>query len=160
MKYIYLFVFAILLSACATPYQENGLTGGFTETQLDVNVFKVTFRGNGYTNRERAADFALLRSAELALEHGYSYFAIVDSGQHSTNSTYTTPSTTYSSASAYGNTAYGSSTTSGHHTYLISKPNATNTIICFKEKPQGFSYNAEFIRKSLRAKYELDKSKK
>ena len=160
MKYIYFCLVTLLLSACATPYQKNSFTGGFSETQLDDNVFKVTFRGNAYTNRERAADFALLRSAELTLDHGYSYFAIVKSGQHTSNSTYTTPTTTYSSASAYGNNAYGSSTTYGGQTYLISKPNATNTIICFKEKPKGFSYNAEFIRKSLSEKYELDKSKK
>jgi len=34
-----------LLAACATPYQSKGYTGGFSETQLDVNVFRVNFNG-------------------------------------------------------------------------------------------------------------------
>src|SRR5437764_1386447 len=59
----------LLFVACATPYQRHGFTGGFSESQLDENVFRVNFRGNGYTSPERAADFTLLRSAELARAH-------------------------------------------------------------------------------------------
>ena len=47
------------------------MSGGFTESQLDTNVFRVTFKGNGYTSPDRAEDMALLRSAELALQHGF-----------------------------------------------------------------------------------------
>jgi hypothetical protein len=63
------------IQACATGYKSDGFVGGYSETQLDENVFKVAFRGNGYTRQDRAADFTLLRSAELALKSGYSYFA-------------------------------------------------------------------------------------
>ncbi len=160
MRIIYLLSLALILSACATAYQREGATGGYTETQLDTNVFQVTFRGNGYTARQRAADFALLRSAELTLENGYNYFVIIDANQYSKSSSYTTPTTTYGSATAYGNTAYGSATTYGGQTYHISKPRATNTIVCFKEKPEGFSYNANFIEKSLKEKYQLNKPNK
>jgi hypothetical protein len=38
----------------------------------------LTFKGNGYTSRERATDFNLLRCAEVCLENGYKYFVIVD----------------------------------------------------------------------------------
>ena len=62
---------AFLLSGCATAYQPKGFTGGFSETQLDESVFQVSFRGNAYTSSERAADFTLLRSAELTIENGY-----------------------------------------------------------------------------------------
>jgi hypothetical protein len=62
------------LSACATAYQRDGFTGGFSETQLDENVWRVTFEGNGYTREQRAEDFALLRSAELTLEKGFYAF--------------------------------------------------------------------------------------
>ena len=50
------------MQSCATTYQSEGLTGGFSETQLDENIFRVTFYGNGYTGKERVTDFALLRS--------------------------------------------------------------------------------------------------
>lgn len=148
-------VLSILLVGCATPYQPVGMTGGYEATQLDENVFSVSFRGNGYSSRERATNFTMLRSAETALEHGYQYFVIIDSERTTSQSTYTTPATTYGSATAYGNTAYGRSTTYGGQTYNISKPRSAQTILCFKEKPEGFAYNAAFMKKSLREKYRI-----
>ncbi len=151
----------IILAGCATPYQEKGLTGGFSETQLDENVFSVTFRGNGYTSRERVADFTLLRSAELTLQHGYTYFAVVNASAFSNKAAITTPTTSNTTASVYrsGNYAYGNATTTtyGGQTYLISKPGASDTIVCFKEKPKtGFAYNAKFVYDSILKKYGIE----
>lgn len=169
MRFIATLSLILLLGGCATAYQPQGMTGGFSEAQLDTNVFTVTFKGNGFTGRDRANDFTLLRSAELALKHGFKYFVIVDAQKYSKNSTYTTPTTattnlnanTYGSAYSYGNNTtynantYGTATTtaSGGQTYNISKPRTSNTIVCFTEKPQGFTYNAEFLAKSLKKKY-------
>jgi hypothetical protein len=99
MKKIILGLFILLLSACATPYNPQGLMGGFSEMQLDENVFRVSFRGNGFTSPERAAEFCLLRAAELARNNGYSYFVIIDSQSYSKYSTYTTPTTTTTTTS-------------------------------------------------------------
>lgn len=150
----------IFLSGCATSYQRVAFTGGYSETRLGENVFRVVFKGNAYTSRERASDFTLLRSAELTLEHGYTHFVIIDVENYSKTSTYTTPRTSSTTASAYGsgNYAYGSATTTttGGETYNLSKPRSTNTIVLFKEKPIGtFSYDAGFIRDELNAKYGL-----
>ena len=176
MKFLYiLIVSSVLLSGCATTYKSNGFSGGYSETQLDENVFKVVFRGNEYTSRERVADFTLLRSAELAMQNGYKYFVIVDANSYTTNSTYTTPTTattnvnssTYGTANTYGNNTkyntntHGTATTTvwGGQTYNISKPSSSNTIVCFKEKPAaGFSYNAEFIFKNITKKYNIEYS--
>lgn len=162
MKISWVIISVLLICACATGYQREGFTGGFSETQLDENVFRVIFKGNGYTQQDRANDFVLLRSADLALENGYKYFIIIDSSTSTQNSTYTTPTTYNTNANVYssGNYAYGTATTTstGGQTYNISKPSSTNTIVCFKEKPeQGFSYNAAFIQKSLKRKYGLSK---
>jgi hypothetical protein len=152
------FLLALFLSGCATPYQQSGLIGGFSETQLDNNSWTVTFKGNGYTSRERATDFNLLRCAEVCLENGYKYFVIVDGKEYSEQDSYTTPTTSYTtgSAYAYGNNVYGSATTQnyGGQTYNISKPTNSNTIFCFKQKPaiNAMVYNAEFIQKSIREK--------
>ena len=172
---VVLIVIAVL-SGCATPYQRQSAMGGYSETQLSENIFTVTFKGNGYTDRERASDFALLRSAELALEKGYKYFIIIDAQNYTKNSTYTTPTTSYTSGSVntygtlntYGNygtysgTAYGSATTTtyGGQTYLISKPRTSNTILLLKEKPEGnqFVFDAAFLKKSLMNKYQLNKT--
>ncbi|MFD2177758.1 CC0125/CC1285 family lipoprotein [Veronia pacifica] len=146
------------LQGCATTYQSNGFTGGYSETQIDENVFKVTFKGNAYTSKERASDFTLLRSAELTLQNGFTYFAVIDANSYSSNSTYTTPTTSNTSASFYGSGSYtygnATTTTYGGQTYNISKPNSSNTIVCFKEKPENlFSYNAKFTYKSISQKY-------
>ncbi len=155
----------IFLQGCETSYQSSGFAGGYSETQLDTNVFKVTFRGNGYTGRERASDFSLLRCAELALQNGYKYFVVIDANSYTSNSTYTTPSTSNTTANVYGtgNYAYGNATTTtyGGQTYNISKPSSSNTIVCFIEKPtNGFSYNAEFIYKNITQKYGIQPATK
>ncbi len=161
--HIILAIFVALLAACATAYQKQGLMGGFSETQLGENVFKVTFKGNSFTSRERASDFTLLRSAELALEKGYKYFIIVDSEKYTKTEAYTTPTTSHTTGSAYGtrNRAYGSATTttSGGKTYYYSKPRSTNTIVCFKEKPNvdGLVYDTAFVTKSIKKKYDIKK---
>ena len=163
-------VSAIALCGCATDYQPNktysvgGIplfsTGGFTETQLDKNVFQVTFDGNEFTAGQRASDLVLLRCADIALKHDFSFFVIVDSKAYNNISSYTTPiqSTTTGSATRAGNTVSGSATTTttGGQTYVTVMPSATNTVVYFKEKPsvQGFSYNADFICNSLGQKYQ------
>lgn len=159
----FILVSLVLLVGCATAYQQEGFTGGFTETQLGENVFQITFKGNAYTSAERASDFTLLRSAELALEQGYQFFVIVDADSYSTYSTYTTPTTSKTKANAYGsgNYAYGTATTvtTGGQTIEYVKPRSTNTIVCFTERPEdtgGLIYEARFIVNSLKGKYKLD----
>lgn len=162
MRRVALVAIAVMLAACATDYQASGLTGGFSETQLDRNVFRVTFEGNGYTRADRASDFALLRSAELTLKSGFKYFVVVDGSDRSNYSTITTPmhANTTSSASVYGNTAYGSSRTTftGGQNILITAPSSSNTIVCFLERPQvnGMVYDAQFVFDSLSKKYKVN----
>lgn len=159
MKYGITLLLSLLVVACATPYQKSGLSGGFSETQLAENVFRVSFRGNGYSRGERAEDFALLRSAELTLEHGYTHFALAASGSNSETSSYTTPTTSYTTGSAYssGGNVYGNATTNtyGGQTVFISRPSASNTVVMFKGKPdvQGMAFDASFVYDSLRKKY-------
>ena len=154
-------VLALLLASCATGYQEKGLTGGFSETQLGENIFRVSFNGNAYTSMERAADFTLLRSAELAVENGFSYFVIIDEDQSTELSTYTTPTQSHTTANVYGSGNYATgtatTTTTGGQTYVYSKPRSTNTIVCLHDKDQasGIVYDSSFVIKSIREKYGL-----
>ncbi|NVJ62200.1 MAG: hypothetical protein HWE27_17570 [Gammaproteobacteria bacterium] len=164
MKFFCFLTFIFFLTACATPYQQRGFSGGFSETQYDENIFLVSFNGNAYTSGQRAADFTLLRSAELSLEKGYKYFVIINSQSHASQSVVTTPtrSTTTANVSAYGNTAYGTATTTttGGNSYIVSKPSTSNMIVLLKEKPDGtYAFNAQFLAKSLKAKYNIKDSK-
>jgi hypothetical protein len=149
------FLLIIGLAGCATTYRGSGFSGGYSETQLGEDTFQVSFNGNGYTGAERAADFALLRSAEVAAQHGFPFFVIVNAESASSRTSYTTPTTTTGSAYVVGNTVYGTATTTGGQTFIITKPSTRNTIIGLKTKPQGFSYEARYIIRSLRDKYKI-----
>jgi hypothetical protein len=72
---------AAVLTACATPYAERGLLGGFSAIELKPDVWRVRFQGNGYTSRETAQTFWLNRCAELTLEKGYTAFEILSDMQ-------------------------------------------------------------------------------
>jgi len=76
-------------------------------------------------------------------------------------SAYTTPTHSYTTGSAYasGNYVYGSASTTTYsgHTYLKTKPSTTNTILCFREKPEidGIVYEATIVASSIKHKYGL-----
>lgn len=70
---------ALLCAGCATKYQPEGLTGGYSELQLSQDTYRISVAGNGYTSTRRAEEIALLRAAELTLEKGFERF-IVGSG--------------------------------------------------------------------------------
>jgi hypothetical protein len=144
---------SFLIVSCATTYQSKGLFGGFSETQLDTDLFTVIFQGNGYTSSERASDFALLRCADLSAENGFSYFKIIDS-QSNIKTTYTVSTDTNFNASSYGNTLYGNAT-STTNIKTTERPIIHMTVRMLKEKTEG-AYSASFIAKSIRGKYKME----
>ncbi len=148
----------ILLSSCATSYKPRGsFSGGYSSIQISDNTFTVSFAGNGSTSRERATDFALLRSAELTVEKGFKYFIITDSTEYLEESVYTTPVRVENTADTSGKKTTATTTISGGETFYTSEPRISNTIIAFKEKPttESVVYNPIFIITSVRSKYNL-----
>ena len=147
-----------LLAACATGYQSTGFTGGFKDTQLAPDVFRVSFSGNAFTSSDRVQDFALLRAAELTLANNARYFAVISSADQSRTDTHVTPgsSQTSGTVSTYGNTSHYSGTTtyspSQVNTYY--RPGIGMMIRTFQTKPEGgFVFDANFIIESIRKKY-------
>jgi hypothetical protein len=66
----------VLLVACATPYKEHGLGGGYTDEKLDETHYRVKFSGNGYASSDRVWAFWMYRCAELTREKGYTHFSL------------------------------------------------------------------------------------
>ena len=64
-------VFAI---SCSTPYQPDGLSGGYADNRIDSNTTSVEFRGNGYTSQRQVEMYLLYRCAEVTRDAGYEYF--------------------------------------------------------------------------------------
>ena len=153
--------FLMAIGGCATPYQSTSFMGGFSETRLGPDTFKISFRGNAFIGRETVANYTLLRSAEVALQNGYSYFIIIDESEYTKTGVYTTPTTAFTTSSgSYSGSSYsGSATTTfqGGDSFFYRKPGATNTIICFTEKPnvKGLVYDARYLSNSLKGKYGL-----
>ena len=72
---------SLSLSACVTPtpYQpaHRGL-GGYSETRIEPDRWRVTFTGNTVTSRDTVEGYLLYRAAELTLQNGGDWFAMVD----------------------------------------------------------------------------------
>jgi hypothetical protein len=88
-------VLSLLLAACATAtrYQPLGYGGGYSDVRFDANTYKVSFRGNGLTSRDRVETFLMYRLAELTSETGHDYFIIVGSSTDRRQTAVSTPST-------------------------------------------------------------------
>jgi len=170
LKFILSLMFLFFVCACATPYVKSSPVGGYEETRLGKNIFKVTFSGNGYTSVSRAKDFAILRCAEVALENGYNFFAITDSESSATSMSMYVPG---SSTSTYSGVAHGTISGNGafNATGIMTKrtvsspgvmmnfkrPEIVLMVVAFKEELQGLPglFDATFVKQSIREKYKI-----
>lgn len=90
-------VLALSLAGCetATPYQPltpgSAVSGGFSDQRLDENHYRVTFRGNDMTSRERVDGYLLYRAAELTVNNGFDWFEMVDSHTHNNGGAFVEP---------------------------------------------------------------------
>jgi hypothetical protein len=78
MKNTIILLTTFLMLACATGYQssDDSVTGGYTETRLAPDEWRVLVEGNGFTTREEAEQILMRRAAELTLEQGKRYFVL------------------------------------------------------------------------------------
>jgi hypothetical protein len=70
----------LVLGGCATTYQPltaMSITGGVKAKQIEGDVYRVLFSGNGYTSRETAQTYWLYQCATLALDKGFPAFEIL-----------------------------------------------------------------------------------
>ncbi|MHC3044934.1 CC0125/CC1285 family lipoprotein [Acinetobacter nosocomialis] len=152
----------ILLSACATSYQSNGLTGGFEDTELSPGYYRITFRGNGVTSREKVNEFALLRASDLMLSRGCKSFQVLN-GKDTVNTSYVDlPRTTSTNANvyAYGNYATANATTTTYGGGLQSVHRAKTTLdarcINAEADPSQNIFDTNFINQKLKEKYRVN----
>ncbi len=66
----------LILVACATTYQPKSFSGGYSETQLDPTTARVTFEGNGYSNRSTVESYLIYRAAEITVDRGFDWFTV------------------------------------------------------------------------------------
>lgn len=151
----HLLFLGLILTGCATGYQPVGFGGGYTDLQLGTDLFRVAFRGNGYTSAERAADFALLRAAEVTLAQGATHFLVLSHGKDAKELFATVPS----GSGTLTPTGLGGYTYSPATTFLvpISKHRVEFVIQLLRDPPPPGvpAYSAALIRTQIRQKYNL-----
>lgn len=77
------FAAAFGLAACEsygpTPYQPGGGNArGYSETKLENDRWRISFKGNSLTNKETVENYLLYHAAELTLQNGYDNFTVVN----------------------------------------------------------------------------------
>ncbi len=71
----------VLSAGCASGYRsgQSSMTGGYASEQEDFNLFSVRYAGNAFVSEQKASDLVLMRAAEVTLEHGFEYLAVIAS---------------------------------------------------------------------------------
>lgn len=69
-----------ILAGCfqTTPYQPDGLGGGYSDSHVDSSTMQVSFRGNGRTPQRTVELYMLYRCAQVTRDAGYNYFVLVN----------------------------------------------------------------------------------
>ena len=69
-----------LLGGClATPYQPDGIGGGYSESRIDAATMMVDFRANSRTPHRLVESYLLYRCAQVTRDSGFAYFVPLDS---------------------------------------------------------------------------------
>jgi len=157
LKIILSVLLLLLVNACAKPLQPENYAERISTTRLEQNSFLVAYRGSTVTVEDKVVDLTLLKSAETALENGFNYFVIVKTSESTPTGTYTQPDSDVGQVDNYLQDSGYEPTVVGDKTYFHADPGSVNTIVCFREKPRGFSYIALFLKASLRDKYQLNR---
>lgn len=67
----------VMLAGCATAYGPRGLTGGYTDTRVEEDVYRIRFSGNGRTSKNTVWQYWIYRCAEFTKEKGFSHFMLL-----------------------------------------------------------------------------------
>ncbi len=146
----------VLLGSCATPYQKESWSGGYSDFQLNEKVFKISYRGNGTIGSTTVYQYFLRRCAEVTIENGYLYF-IIENEQNQTSHSQIQigqgTAHTNATVSQFGNSSYAYQGTTSYtppQTMDVPKHSREGTIVVFKEGEQPYNaINAKHILKKL-----------
>lgn len=68
----------LAISQVPSSYQplRYSLTGGYVDSQLDQDSYRVRFHASRVTEQTVLEDYLLYRAAELAIDNGYKFFVV------------------------------------------------------------------------------------
>lgn len=149
---------AAAIAACSTTYGEMGFGGGVTAAPVTSDTYRISARGNGYTDATTIQDYSLLKAAEVTLAAGKSHFLILsgnDATRRSVGQTAGTFNTNF-----YGNSAF--TTYNPGYTYNIVKPGEDLVIRVFSpDRGQSVppnAFNAQEVYDSINPRVKRSES--
>lgn len=95
MKTSFFFVFLLFTALnlnCSTHYRAARSCcvadpPGYSDIKLEDNTFRITFKANAFTKKERVFDFALLRAAEVIIDNNFEYFIVLNEDDYNITGT-------------------------------------------------------------------------
>lgn len=167
-KYLSLGICALLLitaSGCSTlqPKTFNEL-GNFSTYQLNEQSFRVSVKTSSNISYGTTQEITLVKAAQTAVEHGFTYFKIIPNDPSSHNQpprqavVYSPPPPMFRPYGFYSprSTFWGSPWDDNFTQVINIEPNeVAYSISCFKntQSAPNDAFNATLILKSLGAKY-------
>ncbi|WP_221032482.1 CC0125/CC1285 family lipoprotein [Actomonas aquatica] len=166
----------LLLSGCMVGYQSHGVNGGHSFSRTGPDTFDVSYQSNTSLYQDQLHDYCMLRAAEVAIEYGFTHFA-VEGELYSQVTQYmpTTSTTTVTVPPAAGSSSGSSSSGSGSSGGSASAKPTTATVTttgatpmafpvftlrikCYPTFPTatphtGIVWDAEDVREEMAAKY-------
>lgn len=166
MKHSWLFLVALILAGCRTPYMAYdceptgepwpfpgwNCKGGYSELELGSETYQVSFSGRNISTA-KSQDYALLRAAELTLEKGHRYFLVLGTRSQTDVQLHSSPGASQTTLVDDGfafTTGYGGGTSS---TRLPQASYVIRVLDDSGEHPNA--YDALMIQRSVRQKYQL-----
>lgn len=145
---------AALLAGCSTTYSEMGAMGGVTAASVTNDVYRISARGNGYTDATTIQDYALLKAAETTLAAGKSHFEVLN-GRDATSST------TQQTAGTFNRGYFGSVMYTPGFSYDIVKPGEDMMIRVFNggNTSQSGVYNAQEVFNNINPRVQRPKQR-
>jgi hypothetical protein len=108
----------VALAACQTAYQDMGFTGGVSAQPITADTWRISARGNGFTDQTTVQDYVLLKAAETTIAAGLTHFVLLQAADASSAGVISTPGS--AQTTFIGNTAF--TTWTPGYTDLIVKP--------------------------------------
>lgn len=143
---------ATMLAGCSTTYSEMGAMGGVMAAPVTNDVYRISARGNGYTDSTTIQDYVLLKAAETTIGAGKSHFEII-------NNKDATSSVTQQTAGTFGRGLFGGISYSPGFNYDIVKP-GEDLMIRVSNTASAGSYNAQEVFNNINPRVKRPKSSK
>ncbi|MFP9137914.1 CC0125/CC1285 family lipoprotein [Devosia sp. XGJD_8] len=128
---------ATILSGCATTYSEMGAMGGVMAAPVTNDVYRISARGNGYTDATTIQDYVLLKASETTIAAGKTHFEVINNRDATSNVTQQT-------AGTFGRGLFGGVSYSPGFNYEIVKP-GEDLMIRVSNASGPNSYNAQEV---------------